>query len=73
MVVVEWGDAHAGARWMPEDDMAKRPLVVTWVGFLVSNNKEGVSLSFGHDENGNYAGHMFVPTGMVRKITKVKY
>jgi hypothetical protein len=73
LIIVEWGDAHAGARWIVEEDMVKRPLVVTWVGFLVSNTKEGLSLAFGLDESGNYAGHMFVPAGMIIKIKKVKY
>lgn len=58
---------------MPEDDMVKRPLTVTWVGYLVSDGPEGLSLAFGHDESGNYAGHMFVPRGMIRKTRKVKY
>jgi hypothetical protein len=53
--------------------MIKRPLFVTWVGYLVSKDSEGISLAFGFDENGNYAGHMFVPAGMIRKITKIKY
>lgn len=75
LVMVEWNDAHAGARWstLEEVDNFHDPVVVTWVGFLLRDTEKGVSLCFGFDENGNPAGNMFVPRGMIRKIKKVKY
>lgn len=75
LVIVEWGDAHAGSTWTRADRMQElaSPLKVTWIGYLVSNTEEGIHLSFGFDENGNWAGNMFVPRGMIRKIRKVRY
>lgn len=74
-MIVEWGDAHSGARWVPKEDMAVThgPLVITNVGFLVKQDKVGVTLTAGLDENGNFAGNFFIPTGMLRKIKKVRY
>lgn len=49
------------------------PLVITNVGFLVKQDKVGVTLTAGLDENGNYAGNFFIPQGMLRKIKKIRY
>lgn len=75
LAIVEWGDAHAMSRWMHSSEVGNGhgPLVVVWVGFILVNDKTGVTLCFGFDENDNPAGQMFVPRGMVRKITKVRY
>jgi hypothetical protein len=74
-VLVEWGDAHAMSRWVhrSEVDQLHNPLVVVWAGFVQRNDETGVTLCFGFDENDNPAGQMFVPRGMIRKITRVKY
>jgi hypothetical protein len=75
LVKVVWGDAHAGAQWTRPDQMQhiRTPLEVIWFGLLVHHDEQGVQLSFGIDENDNYCGNMFVPAGMIKKITKVKY
>lgn len=63
------------SRWVhrSEVDQLHNPLVVKWVGFVQKDDEMGVTLYFGFDENDNPAGQMFVPRGMVQKITKIKY
>ena len=75
LVIVEWGDAHAMSRWINrhENHELHNPLVVTWVGYVETEDEKGISLSFGFDENDNPAGLMFVPRSCIRKITKIKY
>ena len=46
--------------------------MVRIAGFVVKNDKEGISIAQGYGENGQYTGHFFVPAGMIRKIRKVK-
>lgn len=74
-MIVEWGDAHAMSRWLDKSEVGRlhEALLVTWVGYVLMNNDTGITLCFGFDENDNPAGQMFVPKGMIRKITKVKY
>jgi len=45
----------------------------TLVGFVVQDDKEGISLTMGRAITGECAGQFFVPRGMIKKITKVKY
>lgn len=75
LAIVEWGDAHAMSRWVNRSEVHQLhgPLVVRWVGFIQINDDTGITLCFGFDENDNPAGQMFVPRGMIKKITKVKY
>lgn len=75
LAIVEWGDAHAMSRWVNKGDVSSLhgALTVRWVGFIQINDEMGVTLCFGFDENDNPSGQMFVPKGMIKKITKVKY
>lgn len=48
-------------------------LKVTIVGFVAVDDKKGVTLTNGFDENGNYAGNFFIPKSCITKIRKVRY
>lgn len=75
LIIVDWDDAWATSGWARLDAAAQdhRPLPVKSVGFLIKQDKTGVSIAGGFDVNGNPAGQHFIPKGMITKITKVKY
>lgn len=75
LIVVDWEDAWATSGWARAEAAGKEhmPLPVKSVGFLIKQDKTGVSLAGGYDANGNPAGQHFIPAAMIRKIKKVKY
>jgi hypothetical protein len=75
LVIVEWGDAHGGSRWVQYSDLDRlhAPIKVRNVGYLVKEDNIGVTLTHGFDENNNLVGTFFIPKNGVIKITKVKY
>lgn len=74
-MILDWDDAWGTSGWVSLKGAVEvhRPLPVRSVGFVVKSDKIGVSLCQGFDGNGNPAGQHFVPKGMIKKITKVKY
>lgn len=72
---MEWGDAWGTSSWDTAARAAEahKVLGVTSVGFVIKQDKVGISLCQGFDANGNPAGQHFIPTGMITKIKKVKY
>jgi len=75
LVIVDWDDAHANNAWEPEESALDRHRGggVRLVGFLLKQDKAGISVAQGFSENRDVTGHFFVPRGMIKKITKVKY
>lgn len=75
LVVVDWEDAWASSGWVNQNvaSDSHRSLPVKSAGFVIKQDKIGISLAGGFDSNGNPAGQHFIPKGMITKITKVKY
>lgn len=74
LVVVEWGDAWSTGAWMGElepDDT--EPVIVKSVGFVEATSKSGITLVGRFTATGTPGVRSFIPKGMIRKITKVKY
>lgn len=70
IVKVDWEDAWSTAGWRENYDHSA--LKVASIGFVRKHDKKGIAISFGKDENDTGLGVEFIPSGMIRKITRLK-
>lgn len=76
LLLVEWGDAWGKSGWTDFDDAVDRlhgDLGVTSVGFLVKNDKKGISLAHGFSELDTPLGVSFIPKGMIKRTKRIKW
>ncbi|MHA1201338.1 MAG: hypothetical protein ACTSQ4_02300 [Candidatus Heimdallarchaeaceae archaeon] len=75
IVEVEWLDAQTGFSapiGMDELDDVK-PLETHSVGYLMKEDKEGITLGFMlFDKQQSFKHWQFIPKGMIKKIVKLK-
>lgn len=71
---VLWGDAWNQAGWKTEKWVEENhePAMVENVGYIVKQDRSGVSLAQGVSDDVSFLGIMFIPRGMIKKITKIK-
>lgn len=71
IVTVYWRDAHADNEIQKPEDVAAehKPHMVYSVGFLFKKDKTGVTLVRDIDEDGALDGRLFIPRGMIEKIS----
>lgn len=69
MVVVEWEDAWASARWSPEHDQPEsyEPYLVRTIGFVLWHNENGIQTAASVSDISPGSLH-FTPAGMIRQI-----
>lgn len=75
LVVVTWGDAWSTSGWQDSSYARERckSETIYSVGWLCSQNKEGIFLSARIDpEFDNIGNNCFIPRGMIHKIETIK-
>jgi len=75
IVCIEWGDAFIDTDDFDAEDAAKtEPVYRTTVGYFVARNQHGYVLATDkyRDPEDGVAAKMFIPNGMVIKVTEVK-
>ena len=72
LVIIEWGDAWSEAGW-GQGAADVEPVIVRSVGLVETYSKNGVVIVGRIAEDGTVGNRTFIPKGMIRKITKVKY
>ena len=76
LLEVEWGDATGSGEWQTHDEVNKQHnegIFVKSIGYLFKSDKAGITLCHGVGPEKTYVGTSFIPSGMVRKIRKIKY
>ena len=68
--MVEWNDAWADLEDFDEADHT--PFVFQTAGWLVKDDKAGITLAFDRGEDGSTRGQQFILRGMVRKVRDLK-
>ena len=73
-VIITWEDAWSNnkAYFNPKSIIEEGPCMVTSIGFVIRDNKAGISLAhedFGSDE---YRSIQHIPRAMIRKIRILK-
>lgn len=74
LVLIEWGDAWTNGGWqyeLREED--KEPIIVHSVGFLESQTEQGTTIVGRLTVDGDPGVRSFIPQGMIRKVTKIRY
>ena len=74
VVEVEWIDAQTDVEIMTIEEVKRtiRPISARSVGYLVLQDKDFIILSFTDFSDGNVAGHIVIPTEMIKKVTIVR-
>lgn len=79
--VIEWYDAITESGWQSEGDKEHEPSISMSVGWVLKENKAGVSLApnitpiagtFKMDTTDQFGDVTTIPKGMIKKRTKVK-
>lgn len=70
---VEWGDAWGSSGWASESTAVREhaPLPVQSFGVVVKHDEVGITLAGGKDANGVLLSIGFIPSGMIKKVTKL--
>lgn len=74
IVVVDWADAFIDTEdFDPEEAQTTEPVYRSTVGYLIAKNQHGVVLATDvYRDEKEVAAKMFVPNGMIMKITEYK-
>ena len=75
VVIVEWHDAHSASGWLGgrAATLANHdPSVCFSVGWLIKQDKVGISLVCSVADDDDMGEHTFIDAGMVRKITVLR-
>lgn len=68
VIQVDWGDAWGSSGWERITDPLCKDFGVTNVGVFCHQNKNGLLMAIGLDEQGKGHNVAYVPHGMVKKI-----
>ena len=73
LVVVTWGDAHAlSDSWGKFESKDHKPRKVVSVGFVLREDKVGISICQSYDTEKHDDHALFVPAGMIQKVEDIK-
>ena len=71
-VIVEWIDAHAlGDAWGMFEEKDHRPRPVTSIGFVLKDDKVGISITQSIDSQGHDDHGLFVPRCNVVNVQEI--
>lgn len=72
LLEIVWGDAWNGSAWVRQGADECKPLLVSTVGYLVKETKEGYIVAGAISEAGLACNDFFIPRGMVKSVGRLK-
>lgn len=70
-VYVEWFDAFSDMGWKSPSEIDSHLVCIT-IGFLVKEDKDGITISCTINNNGEFTDPLTIPRGMIRRRKSIK-